>query len=171
MVKIILYVKSIILTFETLSRAHLLTLFSVAMLALLLHPRWRICIPIEHFKCKNNFDHLLIGACQNISLALAALCHLVLTPPYRKRRSGGIFLNALYWRGVLMGNTVLSGRLFAVGTLAGKMVENHLAHAHRFRRHFHVFVFLDVFQGFFEREDDRRNDAGLVVGTRSTHVG
>ena len=55
----IIYAKSIIFTFETSSRAHLLTLFSVAMPALLLQPRWRICIPIEHFKCKNNSDHLL----------------------------------------------------------------------------------------------------------------
>ena len=64
MVKIIfiIYAKSIIFTFETSSRAHLLTLFSVAMPALLLQPRWRICIPIEHFKCKNNSDHLLSPA-------------------------------------------------------------------------------------------------------------
>ena len=64
MVKIIfiIYAKRIIFTFETSSRAHLLTLFSVAMPALLLQTRWRICIPIEHFKCKNNSDHLLSPA-------------------------------------------------------------------------------------------------------------
>ena len=53
---------SVCAVFETSSRAHLLTLFSVAMPALLLQPRWRICIPIEHFKCKNNSDHLLVAA-------------------------------------------------------------------------------------------------------------
>ena len=53
---------SVCAVFATSSRAHLLTLFSVAMPALLLQPRWRICVPIEHCKCKNNSDHLLMAA-------------------------------------------------------------------------------------------------------------
>ena len=77
MVKIIFLIcaKSIILTFATSSRAHLLTLFSVAMPALLLQPRWRICIPIEHSKCKNNSDHLL----KNLSFKVICLCFLTNT--------------------------------------------------------------------------------------------
>ena len=38
----------------------LLALFLVAMPALPLQPRWRVCTPIEYCKCKNNSDHLLI---------------------------------------------------------------------------------------------------------------
>ena len=44
-----------------------------------------------------------------------------------------------------VGNLVLT-----IGTLARVVVENDFAHAHGFGRHFHVFVFANVFQRFFE---------------------
>ena len=44
-----------------------------------------------------------------------------------------------------VGNLVLT-----IGTLARVVVENDFAHAHGFGRYFHVFVFANVFQRFFE---------------------
>ena len=51
------------------------------------------------------------------------------------------------------------------------MVENGLADAHRLRGDLDEFVFLDVFEAFFEGHDDLGNDARLVVGTRGTDIG
>ena len=44
-----------------------------------------------------------------------------------------------------VGNLVLT-----IGTLARVVVENDFAHAHGFGRYFHIFVFANVFQRFFE---------------------
>ena len=61
--------------------------------------------------------------------------------------------------------------LFLVGTLAFQFIEDDLAHTHALGGHFYIFVGLDVFQRFFQREDYRRNDAGFVVRARCTHIG
>ena len=50
----------------------------------------------------------------------------------------------------------------AVGAFAFRVVKDNLAHAHALGRYFHVFVFTDIFQGFFQREDGGRHDAGLL---------
>ena len=50
------------------------------------------------------------------------------------------------WRcAACVGNLVLT-----IGTLARVVVENDFAHAHGFGRHFHIFVFANVFQRFFQ---------------------
>ncbi len=56
-------------------------------------------------------------------------------------------------------------------TLAFGLVEDDLAQADGLGCHFDVFVLLDVFERFFERENDGRRDGDLVVRTARTHIG
>ena len=51
----------------------------------------------------------------------------------------------------------------AAGFLTLVVVEDGLSHTHRFRRHLHQLVFLDIFQTFLQGHDDLRDDTGLLV--------
>ena len=55
--------------------------------------------------------------------------------------------------------------LCLVGTLALQVVEDDFADAHGLGRDFHVFVGLDVFQGFFQGKQNGWNDVSLLVGS------
>ena len=61
--------------------------------------------------------------------------------------------------------------LVFVGAFAFDFVEDDFAQTQMVGGHFHVFIFFDVFEGFFEREHHRGNDAGFVVGSGGSHVG
>ena len=59
----------------------------------------------------------------------------------------------------------------AIVALAVEMVEVDLAESDVMRGHFDIFVFLDIFERLFEREDDGGHYPGFVVGTARTHIG
>src|SRR5690554_1352832 len=65
------------------------------------------------------------------------------------------------------------GRLFLLlgQAFAFVFLQEDFAQTDGFWGDLHVFVALDVFEGFFQTEGDGGNDAHLVVGTGGAHIG
>ena len=59
----------------------------------------------------------------------------------------------------------------AVGTITFDFVEYDFAQTDVIRSALYVLVLLDVFESFFEREYDRRDDPRFSISTARTHIG
>lgn len=55
-------------------------------------------------------------------------------------------------------------------SLSFVLVEINFAEAHRFGGYFHVLILFDIFESFFQAEQDRWGDICFLVGTAGSHV-